>query len=221
MMRLKRFMAADPAAMERDAGNLRYRLPSIRLLLRSPAAFLIAALLSLFAPSLASQPARPALSNVKVVAVAPFADDVGMQDWLARWAAVRLTELIPRPVFQVVPFDQAEHGLREMRITPAALIGLTPSAELGRRLGADAVITGRLTQADLEQVPLFLLPLPPAQRPEGPPEAFVTIDLRIVIVATRQVVLQTETAGYGIGLFPLQSAAEMALREFIRLMTGG
>ena len=191
-----------------------------RELTRAAATLLLAVLVLVLLPAVAAQLARPGLSSVKVVAVAPFADDVGMQDQLARWAAVRLTQLLPTPAFHVVSFDQAERTLREMRVNPADVTSLASAVELGRRLGADAVITGRLTRVDLDPPPRILFPLPPAQPPEGPAEAFVTLDLQMAVVATRQVILHTETAGRAIGIFALQHAAEMALRDYIRLLTG-
>lgn len=191
-----------------------------RLLIRVAALLLPSALVLMLLPAVAAQPAHPGLSGVKVVAVAPFADDVGMQGQLARWAAVRLTQLLPTPAFHVVSFDQAERTLREMRVNPADLTSLASAVELGRRLGANAVITGRLTRVDLDPPPRILFPLPPAQPPEGPAEAFVILDLQMAIVATRQMILHTETTGRAIGMFALQHATEMALRDYIRLLIG-
>lgn len=156
-----------------------------------------------------AQPATIDLSQVKTIAVAPFADEAGMREDLARWAALRLTQLLARDRLQVVPLDQIERTLQEMRLRPSDLISPTATADLGRRVAADAVITGRLLRADRERR------LDTSSNERVPPEAFVTLELRVMIVASRRL-FYTEVAGYGIILSGLTSATEMALQEFIR-----
>ncbi len=161
-----------------------------------------------------AQPVVP-LPQVRVLAVAPFADEVGMSDLLARWAAVRLAQLLAAKGWQVVPVERAEQRLREMGREAFQLISPTATVELGRSLGADAVVTGRLLRADIDGQKRMPPIGPPGEIPEGPPEGYVTLDLRILSVASRSVLLHREVAGHSVGLFPLQVAAELALRQFV------
>lgn len=161
-----------------------------------------------------AQPAVP-LPHVRVLAVAPFADEVGMRALLARWTATRLAQLLEAKGWQVVPVERAEQRLREMGLDAFRLISPTATAELGRRLGADAVVTGRLLRADVDGQNRLPPIGPPGEIPEGPPEGYVTLDLRILSVHSRSVLIQREVAGHSFGLFPLQVAAELALRHFL------
>ncbi len=170
------------------------------------------------APAASAQPASTALSQARVVAVAPIADEVGFQAVLVRWTAQRLAERMAPLGVRVIPIDQAERALREMGRRPADLINLGVTADLGQRLGADAVITGRLLRADVDarRVP----PPAPGEIPEGPPTAFVTLDFRLLAVDGRRVLLRAEVAGHGFGSFSLHQATELALRDFIARLAG-
>ena len=161
--------------------------------------------------STAAQPAPPDLSQMRVVAVAPFADEVGMREDLARWAALRLSQLLSRERLQVISFEQVERGVREMGLRLSDLISPTATADLGRRLGADVVVTGRLIRADQERR------LIGDSTERMPREAFVTLDLRVMVVATRRT-YNVEVAGQAIGFTGLARAADQALQEFIGLL---
>lgn len=152
-----------------------------------------------------------------VIVVAPLADEVGMQQELVRWAAMRLSVLLSAARFQVVPLDQTERVFRQMGLRPADLIGLSRPVELGARLGAEAVITGRLTRLDLDPPGSALVP-PVVTRKDvkGPPEAFLVLDLRVLQVPTRRVLLWTEASGQGTGVFRVRIATERALADFLR-----
>ncbi len=189
-----------------------------RLLSGAAASFRILALILFFTPTVGAQP-FPRLSQVKVVAVAPFADGVGMHDQLTRWTAVRLTELLPQPALAVVSFEQTERAAREMGASPAALIAPAAAAELGRRVGADAVVSGRLIRADVDRGEVIFAPFLPTPLRDDPPEAFVVFEPRLVSVVTRQVLVRTEAAGREMGAFALQRAAERVVRDFVRLLT--
>jgi hypothetical protein len=152
-------------------------------------------------------PIFPNLVRVGVVAVAPFADDVGMRVDLAGWAAARLTRLLATAGVRVVPFEQTNRMLLTMRLQPARLTSPTVVADLGNRLGADAVVTGRLTRADQERGPQ-------GDPDKIPAEAAVTFDMHVMIIATRER-FSTEMVGNAEGPVGLLRATERALREFV------
>jgi hypothetical protein len=152
-------------------------------------------------------PVLPNLVRVGVVAVAPFADDVGMREDLAGWAAARLTRLLATAGVRVVPSEQTNSTLLAMRLLPGRLTSPTVVADLGNRLGADAVVTGRLTRADQERGP--------RGDPDWiPSEAAVTFDMHVMIIATRER-FSTEMVAYAEGPVGLLRATERALREFV------
>jgi hypothetical protein len=150
-----------------------------------------------------AEPVFPNLVRVGVVAVAPFADDVGMRGDLAGWAAARLTRLLATAGVRVVPFEQTNSTLLAMRLLPARLASPTVVADLGNRLGADAVVTGRLTRADQERGPQ-------GNPDKIPAEAAVTFDMHVMIIATRER-FSTEIVGNAEGPVGLLRA----LREFV------
>jgi hypothetical protein len=154
-----------------------------------------------------AEPVFPNLVRVGVVAVAPFADDVGMRGDLAGWAAARLTRLLATAGVRVVPFEQTNSILLAMRLLPARLTSPTVVTDLGHRLGADAVVTGRLTRADQERGPQ-------GDPDKIPAEAAVTFDMHVMIIATRER-FSTEMVGNAEGPVGLLRATERALREFV------
>jgi hypothetical protein len=152
-------------------------------------------------------PSLPNLERIGMVAVAPFVDDVGMREDLAGWATARLTRLLATAGVRVVPFEQTNSTLLAMRLRPTRLISPTAVADLGNRLGADAVVTGRLTHVDQERGP--------RGDPDWiPSEASVTFDVHVMIIATRER-FSTEMVGYAEGPIGLLRATERALREFV------
>jgi hypothetical protein len=157
--------------------------------------------------AVAADPVFPNLMSVGVVAVAPFADDVGMREDLAGWATARLTRLLATAGVHVVPFERTNNTVLAMRLLPARLTSPTVVVDLGNRLGADAVVTGRLTRADQER----------GARTDTdwiPSEAAVTFDMHVMIVATKQR-FSTELVAYAEGPVGLLRATERALREFV------
>ncbi len=161
----------------------------------------------LAAGAASAEPAFPNLERVGVVAVAPFADDVGMREALAGWATARLTYLLATAGVRVVPFEQTNRTLLAMRLRPARLISPTAVADLGNRLGADAVVTGRITRADQERGPR-------TDTDWIPSEAAVTFEMHVMIIATRER-FSTEMVGNAEGPVGLLRATERALREFV------
>ena len=119
-----------------------------------------------------------------VVAVAPFADEVNLRDDLARWTSARLIALLSKKGVQVIPAAQMVSALREVGLRPSDLVSLASNETLAHQLGADVVITGRIIRADLDHEGTFV----PEEPPSGPPEAFVTLRLRMMVVVTRRVV---------------------------------
>ncbi len=186
-----------------------------RLRIQGAALPILAVLFVPVAQIAAAQPAPSDLRQVTVVAVAPFIDEVGMRDELARWSTTRLGELVPSARFKIVPFDQTAQALRDMGLRLFDLNSLQNVAELGTRLGVDAVFSGRLVRVDVDPGGRPS----PGRVPEGPREAFVVLDLRLVVVSKRQVVLHAEVSGTGFGFFALRTATERALQEFIRQLT--
>jgi hypothetical protein len=155
----------------------------------------------------AAEPVFPNLVRVGMVAVPPFVDDVGMREDLAGWAAARLTRLLANAGVQVVPFARTNSTLLAMRLLPARLTSPTVVADLGNRLGANAVVTGRLTRADQER----------GSRGDTdwiPSEAAVTFDMQVMIIATKQR-FSTELVAHAEGPVALLRATERALREFV------
>ena len=146
-----------------------------------------------------------------VVAVAPFTDEVNLRDDLARWSSARLIALLSRKAVQVVPVAQMETALREVGLRPTDLASLASNEALAHQLGADVVITGRIIRADLDHEGTFV----PEEPPSGPPEAFVTLRLRMVVIATRRV-SYADITGHAVGgLFGLAHAADQALQQYV------
>jgi hypothetical protein len=145
-----------------------------------------------------------------VVAVAPFADAVTLRHDLAPWTSVRLIVLLSRKGVPVVPAAQMESALREAGFHPADLVSLSATETLARRLGADIVITGTLIRADLEHEGTFVSVEPPS----GPPEALVTLRLRLMVVATRRVSFVDVTGNAVGGFLGLTRAIDRALQDY-------
>ena len=145
-----------------------------------------------------------------VVAVA-FTDEVDLRDDLARFAATRLIALLSRKGVQVVPVAQMETALREVGLRPSDLVSLASNETLAHQLGADVVITGRIIRADLDHEGTFV----PEEPPSGPPEAFVTLRLRMMVITTRRI-SYADVTGHAVGgFFGLAHAADQALQQYV------
>ena len=149
--------------------------------------------------------------TVSVVVAVAFTDEVDLRDDLARFAATRLIALLSRKGVQVVPVAQMETALREVGLRPTDLTTLASNETLAHQLGADVVITGRIIRADLDHEGTFV----PAEPPSGPPEAFVTLRLRMMVVATRRI-SYADVTGRAVGGFSsLTRAANQALQQYV------
>ena len=146
-----------------------------------------------------------------VVAVAPFADEVNLRDDLARWTSARLIALLSKKGVQVIPAAQMVSALREVGLRPSDLVSLASNETLAHQLGADVVITGRIIRADLDHEGTFV----PEEPPSGPPEAFVTLRLRMMVITTRRI-SYADVTGHAVGgFFGLAHAADQALQQYV------
>jgi curli biogenesis system outer membrane secretion channel CsgG len=123
--------------------------------------------------------ARPDLARVRVIAVAPFAEEVSFSREIAEYGARRLSELVARAPFQVIPPARVAEEMRRQGVTARELISPTRVVALGQALGADAVITGRVTLLVVER-----------EREDresgfGFGSARVDVDIRLLEVGTR------------------------------------
>jgi hypothetical protein len=145
-----------------------------------------------------------------MVAVAPFADEVGFHADLAAWASARLALLLSRQGVPVVPFPQVEVALREARLGPSALLSLAATDDLAQRVGAEIVVSGRLIHAETERDRSDTL----AVR-IGPSESTVTLVLRTRDVRSKRL-NYTEVTGRAVGRpVRLIRATESALEDFV------
>ena len=149
--------------------------------------------------------------TVSVVVAVAFTDEVDLRDDLARFAATRLIALLSRKGVQVVPVAQMESALREVGLRPTDLASLASNEALAHQLGADVVITGRIIRADLDHEGTFV----PEEPPSGPPEAFVTLRLRMMVIATRRISYADVTGRAVGGFFGLAHAADQALQQYV------
>ena len=149
--------------------------------------------------------------TVSVVVAVAFTDEVDLRDDLARFAATRLIALLSRKAVQVVPVAQMESALREVGLRPTDLASLASNEALAHQLGADVVITGRIIRADLDHEGTFV----PEEPPSGPPEAFVTLRLRMMVIATRRISYADVTGRAVGGFFGLAHAADQALQQYV------
>ena len=159
---------------------------------------------------------RPGLSQVRVLAIAPFADEVALSKFLADWGAARLSELLMRGPFQVVGPSRVAEAMKRLGLTPASLISPTRTVELGKEVGADAVLTGRITwvlrESDRER--------DPQGRPLGGGIiSRVDVDVRILQVGTRLTLFQEDF----ICVVPSteQVAMDCAMRDVARRLLPG
>jgi hypothetical protein len=71
-------------------------------------------------PTTRAQVSPTGLPAVRMVAVAPIADEAGSHEDLVAWASARLALLLSRQGIPVVPLPQVEAALREARLGPSA-----------------------------------------------------------------------------------------------------
>ncbi|MGH2373734.1 MAG: hypothetical protein ACRDIC_09735 [bacterium] len=127
------------------------------------------------------------LSRVRILAVAPFADDDPTTRPLAEHGATRLSALLQGGRFQIIEAVRVAAEMERAGVTPPSLISPTQTVTLGMRLGADAVLTGRVVQIYQERQ---------RERANGPGgfyvESRVAIDVRVLEMSTRLILLQEE-----------------------------
>lgn len=127
------------------------------------------------------------LSRVRVLAVAPFGDEDPTTRPLAEHGAMRLSILLQGGRFQIIEAARVAAEMDRTGVTAPALISPTQTVTLGARLGADAVLTGRIVQIFQERL---------RERSNGPGgfhlESRVTVDVRVLEVSTRLILLQEE-----------------------------
>ncbi len=182
--------------------------------MRSPALPLVVMILLLLGlwhpvqPSDAAQ--RPDLSRVRVLAVAPFDDEVYAPD-LVQWGPARLSELARRAPFRTIPSSEVAGAMKRLGLVPRDLISLSRTIDLGKTVGADAVLTGRITYALRERADgrdntsmLF----------DGSGESRVDVDIRILEVSSRLKLLEEQFSCQVGGL--LQSAMDCVMRDVAR-----
>lgn len=93
-------------------------------------------------------------SRVRVLAIAPFADDVALSRQIADYGANRLIQLVAARGYQVIPASRVAAEMQRLGIGARELISPTKTWMLGQALGADAMVTGRVTllQQDAEDL---------------------------------------------------------------------
>ncbi|MGQ0568199.1 MAG: hypothetical protein ACT4P5_01510 [Armatimonadota bacterium] len=156
---------------------------------RAIAAALILSAIVIHAGGTGADPAwglqRPDLSRVRVLAIAPFADEVALSRAVADWGAARLSELAARGSFQVVSSARVAEEMKRLGIGSRDLISPTQTVTLGRQVGADAVLTGRVTHVLTERDASTM-----GDRPFGPLMSRVDVDVRVLEVSTRLILFQ-------------------------------
>jgi curli biogenesis system outer membrane secretion channel CsgG len=113
--------------------------------------------------------------------VAPFADEASLSSQVADWGSARLSEMLARGPFQIVPWSRVGDMMRQLGIRRSELISPSKTVALGQAVGADAVITGRviMVQADRDDSDLD------DRRFGGGMVTRVDVDVRVLEVRTR------------------------------------
>lgn len=127
------------------------------------------------------------LSSVRTLAVAPFADDDPTTRPLADRGAARLSDLLRGGRFQIIDSGRVAVEMGRAGLTAPSLISPTQTILLGTRLGADAVLTGRIVQIIQDSAAD-----PPADGGALSIEGRATIDVRVLDVGSRLILLQEE-----------------------------
>jgi hypothetical protein len=150
---------------------------------------------------------RVELTGVAVLAVAPFDDEWYAPD-LAQYGPARLAELVRNGPYRTVPPAEVAEAMRRLRFTARDLVSPSRTVELGTALGADAVLTGRITYALREK---------PGPREDannmadGGAGSRVDVDIRILNVKTRLKPLEEQFSCELEGT--LQAAMDCAMRD--------
>lgn len=169
---------------------------------------LLAAVLILPGSGLAAGTSRPDLSRVRVLAIAPFADEVALSRSVADYGATRLGELLKRGGFQIVDSMRVAEEMRRLGIARRDLISPTQTVSIGTQVGADVVITGRVTNLLTERDASSM-----GNRPFGLITSRVDVDIRVLDVGSRVNLFQ-DTFICDVAGLPA-SAMECAVRDAV------
>jgi hypothetical protein len=156
----------------------------------------------------AAEIGRPDLSKARVLAIAPFADDTYVPPALLSWGPRRLKDLLAGTGYQIVAPEDVAAAMKRLGISPRDLVSLTRTVDVGTAVGADAVLTGRITHAQWE-AGRFGIPFGGIGR--------VVNDVRVLEVATRLKYLQDEISCQMPG--PLQAALDCVVRNIAGRLT--
>ncbi len=134
--------------------------------------------------ALAAGASRPDLSKVGVLAIAPFADEASLSRGVADYGAARLGELLKRSGVQVVESWRVAEEMKRLGVASTDLISPTRTVAVGTQVGADAVLTGRVTllMQDGRRFDPFGFAV----------ETRVDVDVRILQVGTRLILFQDD-----------------------------
>jgi hypothetical protein len=123
---------------------------------------------------------RPDFSRIHVLAIAPFAGEASLSRQIAEWGSTRLSELAARGRFQIVPAANVAAEMKRLGIAPSDLISPSRTVAVGQAVGADAVLTGRVTLFMQEREPGHI-----GGASFGQAYTRVDLDVRVLEVATR------------------------------------
>ncbi len=181
------------------------RLASVGVLVFSVATLIV------IAPHPSTQPQASTTGSptARMVAVAPFTDEVGFHEELAAWASTRLPLLLSRQGIPVVPFPQVVRALREAGLGSSVSLSLVATDDLARRVGAEIVVSGRFIHVETERDGSDTLPVR-----MGPAESTVTLAFRTRDVRSRRLTYAEVTGRAGGGPARLVRATESALKDF-------
>jgi hypothetical protein len=122
------------------------------------------------------------LSVVRTLAVAPFSDPNPTTRAIVEMTDAQVSEQLKGGRFQIIDAVRVTEAMTRLALTPADLISPNKTVELGRALGADAVLTGRVVE-------IF------GERGFGAgrgPEARIVVDVRVLDVNSRLKLFEQE-----------------------------
>lgn len=146
------------------------------------------------------------LSRVRTIAVAPFADDDPTTRLLANRGAARLSDLLRGGRFQIIDSSRVAVEMGRAGLTAQSLVSPSQTILLGTRLGADAMLTGRIVQIFQDSAAD-----PPGEGGSLSAEGHAAIDIRVLDVSSRLILLQEEFPCTVPGL--MAEAVECVVRE--------
>jgi hypothetical protein len=175
---------------------------------------LAAAAILLVLPSADAAAAQFDLSGVRVVAIAPFDDQAALSRPVADYGAARLGELLKRSAVQTVDASRVAEEMRRLGIGTRDLISPSRATALGTQVGADVIITGRVTQLFTESYDIGIRD----RRGGGPITSRVDVDIRLIDVSSRVNVFQDTFICDVLGL--PATAMDCAMRDVAARLVG-